>query len=100
MDEGLNTFLQYLAEREWEEDYPSQRGDPEFIVPYMQSSYQVPIITNRESIMQCEPNAYTNPATALNILRETIVERQLFDFPLTEEACLRQFTWPTPAIFL
>ena len=28
MDEGLNTFLQFLAEREWEDDYPSRRGDP------------------------------------------------------------------------
>ncbi len=99
MDEGLNTFLQYLAEREWEDEYPSQRGDPEFIVPYMQSSYQVPIMTNSESIMQFGPNAYTKPATALNVLRETILGRELFDFSFREYARRWKFKRPMPADF-
>ena len=48
MDEGLNTFLQYLSEQEWEENYPSRRGEPEKIVPYMRGGYQRPIMTGSE----------------------------------------------------
>ena len=99
MDEGLNTFLQYLAEQEWEQDYPSQRGEPELIVPYMLSTTQVPIMTNSESIMQFGPNAYSKPATALNILRETVLGRELFDFAFKEYARRWKFKRPMPADF-
>lgn len=70
MDEGLNTFLQYLAEQEWEEDYPSRSGEPQDIAGYMTSAAQAPIMSNSESILQFNNNAYRKPA-ALNILRET-----------------------------
>jgi len=99
MDEGINTFLQYLSEQEWEENYPSQRGEPELIVPYMQSTEQVPIMTNSDSIMQFGPNAYSKPATALNILRETILGRELFDFAFQEYARRWKFKRPMPADF-
>ena len=99
MDEGLNTFLQYLAEQEWEENYPSQRGEPELIVPYMQSTNQVPIMTNSDSIIQFGPNAYSKPATALNILRETILGRELFDFAFREYSRRWKFKRPMPADF-
>ena len=99
MDEGLNTFLQYLSEQEWQDEYPSQRGEAEFIVPYMQSSNQVPIMTNSESIMQFGPNAYSKPATALNILRETILGRELFDFSFREYSRRWKFKRPMPADF-
>ena len=99
MDEGLNTFLQYLSEQEWEENYPSRRGEPRDIVGYMQSRNQVPIMTNSESILQFGPNAYSKPATALNILRETILGRELFDFAFKEYAMRWKFKRPMPADF-
>ena len=99
MDEGLNTFLQYLAEQEWEENYPSRRGEPADIVGYMRSTNQVPIMTNSESILQFGPNAYSKPATALNILRETILGRELFDFAFKEYAIRWKFKRPMPADF-
>lgn len=99
MDEGINTFLQYLSEQEWEENYPSQRGEPELIVPYMLSTDQVPIMTNSESIMQFGPNAYSKPATAFNVLRETILGRELFDFAFKEYARRWKFKRPMPADF-
>jgi hypothetical protein len=99
MDEGLNTFLQFLAEQEWEENYPSRRGEPNDIVSYMRSSNQVPIMTNSESILQFGPNAYAKPATALNVLRETILGRELFDFALKEYAVRWKFKRPMPADF-
>ena len=99
MDEGLNTFLQYLAEQEWEDDYPSRRGEPYKIVDYMKSKSQVPIMTNSESLLQFGNNAYAKPATALNILRESIMGRELFDFAFREYALGRQFKRQTPADF-
>ncbi len=97
MDEGLNTFLQFLAEREWEEGYPSRRGDPDNITNYMQSQNQVPIMTNSESILQFGNNAYAKPATALTILRETVMGRDLFDFAFKEYSQRWMFKRPTPS---
>ena len=99
MDEGLNTFLQYLTEQEWEEDYPSRAGEPAKIVPYMRGGSQRPIMTGSEEIIQFGPNAYSKPATALNILRETILGRELFDFAFKEYAIRWKFKRPTPADF-
>ncbi len=99
MDEGLNTFLQYLAEVEWEDKYPSRRGDPAKITSYMRSTNQVPIMTNSESLLQFGPNGYSKPATALNILRETILGRDLFDFAFKEYARRWMFKRPYPADF-
>lgn len=99
MDEGLNTFLQFLAEREWESDYPSRRGDPANITGYMLSQNQVPIMTNSESVLQLGNNAYGKPATALTILRETIMGRELFDFAFKEYSQRWMFKRPTPADF-
>ncbi len=99
MDEGLNTFLQFLAEREWEDDYPSRRGDPKNIVDYMLSENQVPIMTNSESILQFGNNAYAKPATALVVLRETVMGRGLFDFAFKEYSERWMFKRPTPSDF-
>ncbi len=99
MDEGLNTFVQYLAEQAWEENYPRSRGEPRAIVDYMKSRNQVAIMTNSESLLQFGNNAYAKPAAALNILRETILGRELFDFAFREYAQRWKFKRPTPADF-
>lgn len=99
MDEGLNTFTQFLAEAEWEENYPSRRGEPQNITDYMLSQDQVPIMTNSESLLQFGNNAYAKPATALNILRETILGRELFDYSYKEYARRWKFKRPEPADF-
>lgn len=99
MDEGLNTYLQFVAEQEWEEKYPSRRGEPRKIVDYMISENQVPIMTNSESILQFGNNAYGKPATALNILRETILGRENFDFAFREFSRRWKFKRPYPADF-
>jgi len=99
MDEGLNTFLQFIAQQAWEEGYPSRRGHAADITNYMKSTNQVPIMTNSESILQFGNNAYGKPATALNILRETIMGRELFDFAFKEYAQRWKFKRPTPSDF-
>ena len=97
MDEGLNTFVQFLAEQEWEEGYPSSRGEPSKIAEYMQSERQVPVMTNSESVLQFGSNAYGKPAAALNVLRETVMGRELFDFAFKEYANRWRFKRPMPA---
>lgn len=99
MDEGLNSFVQTLAERAWEANYPGRRGDPRKIVDYMRSKNQVPIMTNSESLLQFGNNAYAKPAAALTILRETIMGRELFDFAFREYAQRWKFKRPMPADF-
>ncbi len=99
MDEGLNTFLQYLAEQEWEKDYPSHRGEPADITAYMRSQDQRPIMTQSESLLQFGNVAYAKPAAALNILRETILGRELFDFAFKQYAVRWRFKRPIPEDF-
>ena len=99
MDEGLNSFLQFLAEQAWEAHYPSNRGEARRIADYMKSQNQVPIMTNSESVTQRGNNAYAKPAAALNILRETILGRELFDFSFRQYAQRWKFKRPTPADF-
>mgnify|MGYP006159207549 CR=1 FL=1 len=101
MDEGLNTFVQYLTEQEFERNYPSRRGPAQNIVDYMKADKSgiVPIMTNSESILQFGNNAYGKPATALNILRETIMGRELFDYSFKTYSERWAFKHPTPADF-
>ncbi len=111
MDEGLDTFMQYMAEQEFGEEfpdaiapnsnYPSRRGDPAKIVPYMSGDQSTisPIMSNPENVYQLGPNAYAKPATALNILRETVMGRELFDHAFKTYAQRWMFKHPTPEDF-
>ncbi|MVM29711.1 M1 family peptidase [Spirosoma sp. HMF4905] len=103
MDEGLNSFLEGLACLEWDANYPARGIDPQSIVPYMRmdSSLQVPIMSSSDNIPRNTfgPNAYSKPATGLNILRETIMGRELFDYAFKEYARRWAFKTPEPADF-
>ncbi|MEM9001526.1 MAG: M1 family metallopeptidase [Bacteroidota bacterium] len=111
MDEGLDTFMQYVAEQEFGEanpdviapndKYPSRRGEPSKIVPYMSGDqdYISPIMSNPENVYQLGPNAYGKPATALNILRETVMGRELFDHAFKTYSQRWKFKHPTPEDF-
>lgn len=101
MDEGMNSFIQFLAEKEWSPDYPSRRGPAENITEYMSGpkSGQRPIMTNSEQIKQFGHNAYGKPAAALNILREVVLGPELFDYAFKEYANKWRFKRPMPADF-
>jgi hypothetical protein len=111
MDEGLDTFMQYLTEQEFGETYPnsigsldvypSRRGDPKKIVPYMSGNQDFisPIMSNPENVYQLGANAYAKPATALNILRETIMGRETFDHAFKTYSQRWMFKHPTPEDF-
>ncbi|MFV5694729.1 M1 family metallopeptidase [Flavobacterium sp. LB3P122] len=101
MDEGLNSFMQYMAEQELGTNFPSNRGIPSKIVPYMSGDQKFlePIMSNSENIIQFGNNAYGKPAAGLNILRETIMGRELFDYAFKVYANRWKFKHPTPEDF-
>jgi hypothetical protein len=101
MDEGLNTFVQFLAEQEFDNNYPSSRGPAHKIVDYMKlpKDQLEPIMSNSENIVNFGNNGYGKPATGLNILRETIMGRDLFDYAFKEYSRRWAFKHPTPSDF-
>ncbi len=112
MDEGLNSFVQYVAEQdfaEWypaalspgDDKFPSRRGPAEKIIPYMggNQDFISPIMSKGLNVHQFSENAYGKPATALNILRETVMGRELFDYAFREYAQRWMFKHPTPEDF-
>ena len=100
-DEGLCSFVQYIAEQEWDPNYVSWFGTANGIVPYMSlpKDQLEPIMTNSENIVDYFNNAYSKPAAGLNILRETIMGRELFDYAFAEFGRRWAFKHPTPADF-
>lgn len=101
MDEGLNTFLEYLTEKSFDPNFPLDRGPADKIVPYMKGNqdFIAPIMSNSENIYQFGNNAYGKPATGLNILRETIMGPELFDYAFKTYANRWKFKHPTPEDF-
>ncbi len=103
MDEGLNSFLEGIVCREWDRDFPADGIEPQHIVPYMKldASKQNSIMSSSDNILPStfSPNAYSKPATGLNILRETVMGRDLFDYAFKEYARRWAFKSPTPADF-
>ncbi len=102
MDEGLNSFLDYMAKKRWDENFPGRNGPSNILdgmTTYMMSEDQVPIMTNSESLKQFGNNAYGKPTAALTVLRETVMGRELFDFAFREFSQRWKFKRPTPADF-
>jgi len=98
MDEGLNTFCQFLTEQEFDNNYPSRRGPAHLITDYMKLPKDLlePIMTKGDNVANVGSNAYAKAATGLNILRETIMGRELFDYAFKEYARRWAFRHPTP----
>ncbi|MDR6301251.1 M1 family metallopeptidase [Mesonia maritima] len=111
MDEGLNSFVEYMAEQEFGkkypeaiaplDNYPSRRGEPTKITSYMKGSQDhiAPIMSNPENVYQLGNNAYGKPATALNILRETVMGKEIFDYAFKTYSRRWMFKHPTPEDF-
>ncbi len=100
-DEGINSFMQFLTEQEWDNNYPSRGGPAHMIPNYMarDKDQLEPIMTNSENIKDYGNNAYDKPATALNILRETVMGREQFDYAFKEYCKTWAFKHPTPSDF-
>ncbi len=100
MDEGINTFLQYYAEQDWDSDYPSSRGPANQIVNYMRSENQVPLMTQSDLIQaQFGNNGYAKPAAGLVMLREQVLGPEAFDQAFREYSESWAFKHPQPFDF-
>jgi hypothetical protein len=102
MDEGINSFIEFMTELRWDEKFPVLGGNAnslDEIGAYMMSEDQVPIMTNSESVLQFGNNAYNKPAAAFTVLRETVMGRELFDFAFKQYAQRWMFKRPTPSDF-
>lgn len=99
MDEGLNTFCQFLTEQEFDNNYPSRRGPAYLITDYMKlpKNELEPIMTMGDNVLSVGWNAYAKASTGLNILRETVMGRELFDYAFKQYARRWAFKHPTPA---
>ncbi len=99
MDEGLNSFVQFLSEQEWEDEYPSRIIDParrKAFMSYLSRERKMPIMTTADSLISGGYNAYSKPTLALSILRESILGRENFDFAFKQYAQRWMFKRPTP----
>ena len=101
MDEGLNSYVEMLAELDYDKDFPITRGYPKNIVKYMSGDQSTiaPIMSKGDHVYSFGSNAYGKPATALWILRETIMGKELFDHAFRTYSQRWMFKHPTPADF-
>jgi hypothetical protein len=101
MDEGLNSYVEMLAELDYDKDFPVTRGYPKNIVGYMSGDQSkiAPIMSKGDHVYEFGNNAYGKPATALWILRETIMGKELFDHAFRTYSQRWMFKHPTPADF-
>ncbi|MEZ4947013.1 MAG: M1 family metallopeptidase [Cyclobacteriaceae bacterium] len=101
MDEGVNSFVQYLTQVENYKDMPQRRGHAQGIVPYMKGDKTTmrPLMTSGEQVVQIGNEQYNKAATALNILRETVMGPELFDHAFKEYAQRWAFKHPKPSDF-
>ena len=101
MDEGLNSYMEMLAELDYDKDFPIVRGYPKNIVRYMSGDQSriAPIMSKGDNVYSFGSNAYGKPATALWILRETIMGKELFDHAFRTYSQRWMFKHPSPADF-
>lgn len=99
MDEGLNSFLEYLTEREFEPDFPHRRGPADDFSLTMFLSDHDPIMTNPESIRNNGAISYNKVATGLVMLRELILGPEAFDYAFRSYSNRWKFKRPHPADF-
>ncbi len=99
MDEGLNTFIHQrtIAER-----YPHFNSvTPKMIVPFMSGDKSImrPIMTtsDNELFSQFGANFYLKPTVGLQMLRNSIVGKELFDQAFKEYCNRWKYKHPNPA---
>jgi hypothetical protein len=107
LDEGLTEFIGLLAEERWEEGFFFyNRRHPHrwasvlnAAAAYMSGPDHQPIMTRSDAVIDPGSNAYTKPAVALMVLRETVMGRERFDRAFKEYARRWKFKRANPADF-
>ncbi|MCK5147285.1 M1 family metallopeptidase [bacterium] len=104
MDEGMNSFVEYLAEEAWDRSFNSGDGPAYSSIRDRRMDERrgirlSPIMTACDIDQTYAYNAYNKASAGLNILRETILGRELFDFAFKEYVERWKFKHPMPADF-
>lgn len=99
MDEGLNTFLHQRTVAERYPDFNSTT--PKTIVPFMSGDKNIlrPIMTtsDNELLTQFGANFYLKPTVGLQMLRNSIMGKELFDEAFKEYANRWKYKHPNPS---
>ncbi|WP_299547103.1 M1 family metallopeptidase [Seonamhaeicola sp.] len=99
MDEGLNTFLHQRTVAERYPDFNSTT--PKSIVPFMSGDKNIlrPIMTtsDNELLSQFGANFYLKPTVGLQMLRHSIIGKELFDEAFKEYANRWKYKHPNPS---
>ena len=100
MDEGLNSFVEILAEDVYDAELFASNPTKE-ITRYMggDQSNISPIMSQGDYVKQFGPNAYSKPAAGLYMLRKTIMGPELFDHAFRTYSQRWMFKHPTPEDF-
>jgi hypothetical protein len=99
MDEGINTFVEFQAEKLWDAEFDAS-GEPRgAIIRHMLSENQQPLMTNAQSLTNYGYEGYVKPGVALTVLRETVMGRELFDRAFAEYGRRWKFKRATPYDF-
>lgn len=99
MDEGLNSFVESIASREWSEDFPPAGGDGALIAMQMAGAGAQPLMTSSDTTVNFGWNGYSKPAAGLHFLRGAVMDEQLFDLAFRTYARRWMFKRPQPADF-
>jgi Peptidase family M1 domain len=101
MDEGINSFVEILAEYKYDSELFPMKKYPKNITRYMSGdqSRLSPIMSQGDNVFNFGANAYAKPAAGLFILRQTIMGPDLFDHAFKKYAERWAFKHPTPADF-
>lgn len=99
LDEGLNTFVQGIAERAWQADEDLTTAEPGNVHKFSLNGSKRPIMSQPDALPNIGAAAYAKPAAGLTILRETILGRELFDFAFKEYCRRWAFKRAQPADF-
>ncbi|NNC51376.1 MAG: M1 family metallopeptidase [Flaviramulus sp.] len=99
MDEGLNTFIHQRTVAERYPDYKSVT--PKTIVPFMSGDKNIlrPIMTtsDNELFNQFGANFYLKPTVGLQMLRNSIIGKELFDEAFKEYSNRWKYKHPNPS---
>lgn len=98
MDEGLNTFIHQRTMEKRYPDYP--HTTPKDIVPFMSGDKNImrPIMTSSDNdlLSQFGANYYRKPTVGLQILRNSVIGKDLFDQAFKEYAKRWKYKHPNP----
>jgi aminopeptidase N len=99
MDEGFNTFINSLADDDFNKgEYKNRETNMEFIAPFMFGDKTEPILTTPDAMKEANigNSLYSKPGYGLELLRNEILGADRFDYAFKEYIKRWAYKHPTP----